>query len=711
MSLREYNRKRKFQSTPEPKGKPAGRKGALRFVVQLHRASRLHYDFRLEMGGSFKSWAVPRGPSLNPMDQRLAVFVEDHPIPYGSFEGIIPRGNYGAGTVMIWDQGTYEERRTGDSGAAGEKAMLEGLERGHITFVLQGEKLNGEFALIRLKRGDEKAWLLVKKRDGYSTYKTETETEEEARSAVTGRTMAEIAAQSEKKGDVWLPKRKQSKLPTRAPKRTTSNRAETATATQAAMPRRVKPMLPRLARGELARKGWLFCRLAGGLRAIAEVEPHRVSIHSKTLMPFEVKFPKIAEALADTDVRVVLDGEISRDGKRYHVFDLLFIGGEDLRSRPLRERLARLKKLAIFGKTILLCEQVVDDGSRLSDEEGEILARDSASVYQSGVSPDWLEIRGSPASAGSERAGKRPASAGKRPAPASALERGPVFTHLGKVYWKREGITKGDLIDYYREVGPALLPHLADRPMSLHRFPNGSESAGFYQKDFTGYKPRFIETHRLFSESAGKSVDYVVCQNESTLLYLANLGCIEMNPWLSRKQDLEKPDYLVIDLDPDRQSFAQVVEVALEVRKVLDQAGAESFCKTSGATGMHICVPLQAGYDYEVARDFAEAVCRAVNKKHPAITTLERNPSKRGGRMYLDFMQNRIGQTLASPYSVRPRPGAPVSAPLRWSEVTRKLDPTAFTMATMPKRLDRLGDLWKPMLKRRVDIRACFERL
>ena len=170
MSLREYNRKRSFESTPEPPGKTEKRKGALRFVIQLHRATRLHYDFRLEMGGVFKSWAVPRGPSLNPNDQRLAVFVEDHPIAYGSFEGIIPKGNYGAGTVMIWDEGTYEERGhlEGDS-RLGEKAMLSGLSEGHITFVLSGQKLHGEFALIKLKKGEENAWLLVKKRDEFSS--------------------------------------------------------------------------------------------------------------------------------------------------------------------------------------------------------------------------------------------------------------------------------------------------------------------------------------------------------------------------------------------------------------------------------------------------------------------------------------------------------------------------------------------------------------
>ncbi|HTL11905.1 MAG TPA: non-homologous end-joining DNA ligase, partial [Bdellovibrionota bacterium] len=289
--------------------------------------------------------------------------------------------------------------------------------------------------------------------------------------------------------------------------------------------------------------------------------------------------------------------------------------------------------------------------------------------------------------------------------PAAAL------THLDKPYWKKEGITKGDLVEYYRAVSEFLLPHLHDRPMSLHRFPDGIEGQSFYQKDFRGYKPRFLHTHRLYSESAKRSLDYVVCQNQETLLYLANLGCIEMNPWLSRLPDLGRPDHVVIDLDPDKQTFEQVVEVALEVRKVLDKIGAESFVKTSGATGMHIAVPMAARYDYEEAREFARAVCEVVNQRLPSLTSLERTPAKRGGRLYLDFMQNAEGQTIASPYSVRPHPGAPVSTPLKWSEVTRKLDPKSHTLVNMPKRLNRVGDLWAPLLQRQTDIAACLKKL
>ncbi len=720
MTLREYNRKRKFDRTPEPVGRTARRQGELRFVVQMHRASRLHFDFRLEMGGAFKSWAVPRGPSLNPMDQRLAVFVEDHPIAYGSFEGIIPRGNYGAGTVMIWDYGTYLERGSSDARAS-EKAMLEGLAAGHMTFLLNGAKLKGEFALIRLKKGDDKTWLLVKKRDGFATFKIR---ELDPVSAATGRTLDEIAAQAEKKGEVWLPKRTASENPVQdisfsraplaAPAAPGARKAAPAARSRArpparpapkksprgTMPRRLLPMLARTARasgGELEREGWLYCELTGGLRALAEVDGKQVSLHSRKLLSFNRKFPGIVDALAAAGAKALLDGEIARDGSRFRVFDLLYLDGEDLRQEPLRKRLARLGKLPLFrkGGALELVPQLADDGRTISrkNPSATILARDASSPYRSGVDADWIELRGAGA----------PESATNAPA--------AFFTHLDKIYWKREGYTKQDLIDYYRQVAPAILPHLSDRPMSLHRFPDGADAKGFYQKDFSGYKPRFIRTHRVHSESSARSIDYVLCQNEETLLYLANLGCIEMNPWLSRVQSIDRPDFLVIDLDPDDHPYSDVVDVALATRKLLEKLEIESFCKTSGSRGMHVCVPLRARFEYELAREFAERVCRRISLDFPALTTLERNPAKRGGRMYLDFMQNRISQTLASAYSARPKPGATVSTPLRWSEVTRKLDPAAFTIRTLPRRLDRLGDLWAPLLERQNDVSRALGEL
>lgn len=292
------------------------------------------------------------------------------------------------------------------------------------------------------------------------------------------------------------------------------------------------------------------------------------------------------------------------------------------------------------------------------------------------------------------------------------LPAGPVLTNLSKVYWPDEGITKGELVSYYRAVAPVILPHLCDRPLSLHRHPGGIRGPSFFQKDVGRQPPPpWVETARVRSEGDGKTVTYVVCQDEASLLYVANLGCIELNPWLSRLTRPDRPDYLVIDLDPDDLPFDVVVEAAQAVRRLLDHAGAPNLCKTSGKRGLHICVPLGARYHYDQAQGFAELVANLVREQLPETTSVERRPAQRRGRVYLDFLQNRRGQTLAAPYSVRPWPGATVSTPLRWSEVRRGLNPARFTIATVPRRLARLGDLWEPIQGEGADLAKCLKRL
>jgi bifunctional non-homologous end joining protein LigD len=287
-----------------------------------------------------------------------------------------------------------------------------------------------------------------------------------------------------------------------------------------------------------------------------------------------------------------------------------------------------------------------------------------------------------------------------------------ALTNLTKVYWPREGYTKGDLIAYYREIAPFILPYLRDRPLSLHRHPNGIGGTSFFQKDVSRQPPPLgVPTTEVRSETDGRAIRYIVGGDEPTLLYLANLGCIEMNPWNSRLGSLERPDYVVIDLDPEAISFAHVVESAREVRKVLDRAGADSHCKTSGKRGLHVYVPLGAKYDYDQARVFAEILANVVHALLPRVTSVVRSPALRQGRVYLDFLQNRRGQTLAAPYSARPAPGAPVSTPLKWSEVTRRLNPAQFTIRTTPARLEKVGDLWAPVLGPGVDLQHCLERL
>ena len=265
-------------------------------------------------------------------------------------------------------------------------------------------------------------------------------------------------------------------------------------------------------------------------------------------------------------------------------------------------------------------------------------------------------------------------------------------------------------MNYYREVAPLILPYLKDRPQSLNRHPDGIESEGFYQKNVEN-SPSWIKTVRIHSDSGQKDINFLLCQDEATLIYLANLGCIELNPWSSRVGMLERPDYLVIDLDPEDISFDHVIEAALVVREILEQAEAMSVCKTSGKTGLHIYIPMGAQYTYEHGKQFGEIIARLAHRRLPKSTSLVRSPTKRQKKVYLDFLQNRQGQTLAAPYSVRPIAAAPVSTPLSWVEVKPGLNPLQFTIRTMRTRLDRTGDLWRPVLSAGIDVIKCLDRL
>jgi len=285
-------------------------------------------------------------------------------------------------------------------------------------------------------------------------------------------------------------------------------------------------------------------------------------------------------------------------------------------------------------------------------------------------------------------------------------------TNLSKIYWPEDGYTKGDLIGYYREIADIIVPYLRDRPESLHRHPNGIHAKSFFQKDMSRQPPpEWVQTVELTSDSDGKKIRAPLCQDEASLVYLANLGCIELNPWHSRVDALDRPDYVMLDLDPEDVSFDHVVEAAVAIRKVMQQAGGEAFCKTSGKRGLHVYVPLGAQYTDEVAKQVAELIARIVNSRLPSTTSLIRNPRLRQGRVYLDYLQNGNGKTLAAPYSVRPWPKATVSAPLKWTEVRRGLDPKKFTIRTMAKRLDKVGDLWQPVLGPGVDLSAIVEKL
>jgi bifunctional non-homologous end joining protein LigD len=325
--------------------------------------------------------------------------------------------------------------------------------------------------------------------------------------------------------------------------------------------------------------------------------------------------------------------------------------------------------------------------------------------------PIFVGMREDKSAKSVHREASKPIPEIERAAASKPTQHVPHLTNLDKIYWPEEGYTKGDLIDYYRGIVPVILPYLHDRPLSLNRHPDGITGKSFFQKNVGRYRPpEWLQTVKILSESTGGSTEYAMCQDEASLLYLTNLGCIEVNPWNARVGSLDRPDYLVIDLDPLDVPFAAVIEAAVAVRKLLEKVGAEGVCKTSGKRGLHVFVPLGAGYSHDQARQFAELIASHIHQQLPATTSVVRSPGKRQKRIYLDYLQNRRGQTLAAAYSVRPHPGATVSTPLAWREVRNGLDPTAFTIKTTPRRIDRVGDLWQQVLGPGIDLAQCLER-
>jgi bifunctional non-homologous end joining protein LigD len=841
VSLGQYKAKREFSRTPEPEGAVQESRGPLRFVVQKHHARRLHYDFRLEAGGVLKSWAVPRGPSLDPVDRRLAVMVEDHPIEYGEFEGVIPKGNYGAGTVMVWDAGVYGVVGAGTR-AQTEKTVLDGLAKGRLKIVLQGQKLKGEFALFRTGRGDEKNWLIIKHRDSFASTQPVVEDD---RSAKTGRTSEEIAGNPE----YWLPNRNKAKV-------------DLADAPETKMPRNIRPMLAVAKEEPFDDPNWIFEIKWDGYRAIAEIDSAKVRLYSRSQLSFEERYPPIIDSLKQLGHQAVLDGEIvvvdsagkprfqmlqnygkAKEGTLvYFVFDLLYIDGHDLRGLPLSRRKEILGQI-LKVPSARLSEHVKEHGReffRLAAEQGleGIMAKDSRSPYLAGRRSDrWIKIktkqqmqaviagfteqrsnprvigalvlgehvgadltyightgtgfsdrvladlrrtldplvqpacpfkkkpkvnapvhwvrpvlvcnvafsvrtsdgilrepvflglRQNPISPGKQSVGAarskhiEQASAPTRPLPKRSdakLANGPTridgklltFTNLDKVYWPEDGYMKRDLVEYYLQISDFIVPYLKDRPLSLLRHPNGITGASFFQKDVSPQPPpQWVQTIMLRSDERDKEKKWIVCNDQATLAYLANLGCIEMNPWNSRIQSLDLADYLLLDLDPVEVSFSEVIRVAQEAHRILDQIGVIGFCKTSGKRGLHVYVPLADHLTHDQAKQFAQLLAHLILQRLPDLTSLVRDPAKRKGRVYPDFLQNGKEKTLAAAYSARPVPGAWVSTPLAWKEVKRGLDPSKFTIKTIGRRLERVGDLWSGVMGQGIDVQSCLEQL
>ncbi|MBI5067151.1 MAG: DNA ligase D [Deltaproteobacteria bacterium] len=836
--LARYRQKRAASRTPEPFGSVHGQaKGAgpLQFVIQQHAARRMHHDFRLEWGGVLKSWAVPQGPSADPADKRLAVEVEDHPVEYADFEGIIPRGEYGAGPVIVWDRGAWTP--IGD--------FDEGYRKGKLLFTLQGYKLRGEWTLVRTRR-NPREWLLLKHRDAWADPGRKRPPSDA--SVLSGLTLAEL-----KEG----------------PARTAGLEAELVAqgaVRRAVEAERVRPMLAQAAPGPFGGPGWIFEIKWDGWRALCERRGAGAVVRYRSGAPGTAAWPEIARALRALPCeRALLDGEIvvlGTDGKpRFQAlqqrarlegaaaaqasvgqpatlmaFDLLALGDLDLRGLPLLARKEALRRLLPREGPLRFADHVAERGeaffeaARAQGLEGMVGKRADA-PYREGRSPAWRKVRaertgdlaviGFTAPGGSGRVGlgalqlavhdgcglvyagsvgtgftdrelqalRDRLEAQRRPEPVcpvpreaqkgstwveptlcvevrflewteegllrhpafvrlredkrpeecvregerekSAPGREPpfplpragggegqgeeaplVFSNLEKPYFPEDGFTKGHLIEWYRTVAPWFLPYLKDRPLVLTRYPDGIHGKSFFQKDAPEWTPAWVRRVRVWSEERGAEVEHFVCDDERTLLYLANLGTIPIHLWSSRAPELSRPDWCIIDLDPKEAPFAHVIQIARAARELCDDIELPCHVKTTGQSGLHLLVPLGQQLTHEQSRQLAGLLGRVLCDRLPAIATMVRTPAARGGKVYVDTLQNGQGKTIAAPYCVRPRPGAPVSAPLRWSEVNPKLDPRSYTIRTMPARLRRQkADPLLPVLGEKPDLVAALARL
>jgi bifunctional non-homologous end joining protein LigD len=885
--LEEYRRKRRFDRTPEPAGEPipteenvlpAPKRTRLpmpklpqvdtrsraehgdTFVVQKHRASRLHYDFRLAIDGTLKSWAVPKGPSQSHADKRLAVQTEDHPLDYSNFEGNIPEGNYGAGTVMVWDRGTFQ--------LEGDRDALKQLQKGEIKFSLNGEKLRGSFVLVKLKQSEKgNEWLLIKHKDAAedSAYNID----EHDGSVLTGRSIEEIKEEAP-------PKRS----------RRVIQAAELNGARKSAMPSRLEPMLATLAERSFSDANWLFEIKWDGVRALAWISDRELTLRSRAGVDITKRYPELASLPESLSARqAILDGEIvaldatghsdfqllqermhvRAPGERlvaqvpvvYFVFDLLYCDGHDLRHSPLLERKQLLQSLLHTTERFRYADHQLEQGKELFELAREnglegIVAKRTDSTYISDRSASWMKLKitstvdavvggwteartpalpfgslllglyqgkkfrfighvGSGFDAKKlkelsdrlkeltspscpfesvpetnekpswvtpslvarvkyggwtqERALRHPVFVGLREdvqpadcqweneaapaATAPAIVHAPEFvgrvlngaaqienelfkgksetvtveldgkrfrlSNLNKIYFPESGYSKRDLLAYYYRMADYILPFLRGRALVLRRYPDGIKGQAFFQKDMREGLglPEWFKTVPIDSEGRGKQLFYATAEDRASLLYLTSLGCIDHNPWSSRYDNLDRPDYFFFDLDPsDGTEFSVGVTIAKALHDKLQDLRVKSFLKTSGATGIHIFVPVEPLYSYEQLRTFAEIVARTVSNEYPQLVTSERIVAKRpAGRILIDVQQNAHGRPLACAYSVRAFAKAPVSTPILPRELKPTLLPEKLNIRTVFSRLEKSGDLWADFWTQRQRLEPAIERL
>lgn len=893
--LSEYSAKRSFDATPEPAPAVAPRSGPLLFVVQQHSARRMHYDFRLELDGVLKSWAVPKGPSLDPRDKRLAVHVEDHPFDYGSFEGVIPPGQYGAGEVIVWDCGVWSP----DEGkeywfhdrAEAERRAREGLEKGKLSFTLRGEKLKGSYALVR--SADKKNWFLIKHKDRFVT---DSPVSEQDHSVLSGLAVENLKS---------VPVRRMS-----ADKLVPSGDTEP-------FPTKLEPMLAETGDTPFTRDGWMWEPKLDGYRVLVFIEDGNVTFRSRRGgLDLTSAFPALIAELSQQGVRnMILDGEIvafDENGKPsfaelqnrarlttatdiaaadrtiptvLYCFDLLHYEGVNLRAAPYADRRRYLSQCVLPTPHVQLVH-AEEDGVALYDAalangfEGAMAKRNDSTYDAGRRSGSWLKVkpmhtaefvvggytkgRNSREAFGALLAGywrdgeliycghvgsgfddktltdivsrcdrlqsttcpfsekpplhsptiwlkpelvvevkfqnwtrdnylrapvflrvrddvepksvRRAESRPTIPARAARSANTPLdevlqqlenpktaftltvgtdsvrLTHLDRVYWpaepafKQAALTKRDLLRYLAQVSPYMLPHLADRPLTMIRMPEGIGGERFFQKHWHHELPAFAASVRVFSEHKDERHDYVVCNNLPTLLWLAQSGTLEFHVMHSRAKGgpdavtqstdydsslqslegslLNYPDYVVFDIDPyiysgkeppggepelNTVAFEKGKEVAFWLRELLQNMGLTPIVKTSGKTGLHVFVPIERTLDFDAARDVSEKVGRHLVRLHPKEITVEWSVPKRTGKIFIDYNMNVRGKTLNVAYSPRGLPGAPVSMPLTWAEL-EQAHPLDFRITNVAERLAAKGDRWRNALTDKLSIERALHQ-
>jgi bifunctional non-homologous end joining protein LigD len=697
------------------------------FVVHLHDATRRHYDVRLEVGGLLWSFAVPRGPSLDPKEKVLAVKTEDHPLEYVDFEDVIPEGQYGAGPMIMWDRGAVRYL---------EGPAEEEITTGKLHIELRGMKLRGRWAFVKLAKSEKgNEWLLFKKQDETADA-ARSIIAELPRSVLSGLTVEELAEKDE--------------IGRRLFERAV---ALGATTTDARPSTKKRLALALATPGDKTHGKQIYDAVLGGLRVLAQRDGDVVTLHLDPNESVEAYYPDVVRALRALPLpRVAMDGELvafdaagrpsaallakraARIGGGeapshgavteipvvFVAEDLLEVGAADLREVPIEARRSLLTSL-------LPSVGILRAATPLEGREADILSTCAALGIASVIAKPKGSTYGARGAGGERESGWtllptgitaeappsiRHARAGSHSAPPKV-----TISNRDKVFWPEEGYTKGDLVDYYDAIAEVVLPHLKDRPTILVRYPDGIHGKSFFQWNVPVGMPPWVQTMTMNDPDgeaveAGKAVKRGFLVNDrATLVYIANLGCIPLHILASRAPDFARADFLTLDFDIKQSTLAHAVTLAKTLAELLAEIGLEGFPKTSGQTGLHVLVPLGPGQSFDTSRALADLLGRILVDRHPKIATMERVVAKRGPKVYVDTGQTGTSRAIVAPYSVRAVAGATVSTPLAWDEVKPSLDPSKFTIRTVPSRVKELGDLFEKLLQARPDVPAAVTAL